>query len=254
MHALQSYFFDKDSNEWIRTVLAPMGRQLAARWQGAHRIPQESASSARPLVRRDGAEPKKGPSPILLVIAVVIVAMVGGAGIVGAQNGLLRSVPTTFDEIASLVPQAVASAVVAPLVPVASPTAVVAATSTVSTAQAPAATRAPAPAPATAAPGPIGTLPDGSVVLYTGPTSATRGNVLAARFTVTTANGTPATGGSLSIVLGDPAKDPRVVTGAPIDANGRVRIDIPITLPVGAYPLSIGYGPYRAQVATVAIR
>jgi hypothetical protein len=77
---------------------------------------------------------------------------------------------------------------------------------------------------------------------------------LAARFSVTAPNGSPAGGGQLSVVLGDPNGNPKIVTGAPIDGNGKVTLNIPITLPVGTYPLYIGYGPTRAQLVNVAVR
>ena len=38
VHAIQTWFLDVDENEWIQTVLGPMGRQLAAQWRGAHRV------------------------------------------------------------------------------------------------------------------------------------------------------------------------------------------------------------------------
>lgn len=253
VHALQSYFFDRDSNEWIRTVLAPMGRELAAKWQGAHRIPQGSAAvAAKPPARRAGPQAKQGPSPILLVIAVVIVAMVGGAGLVGAQNGLFSSVPTTLDEIASFVPQARASAVVDPAAATAAPNPSVPSATANTSEPAPAATRAPA-APAIAIPpGPNVRLPEGTLVVYTGPTGVTRGAFLPASFTVFAPNGRPASG-DLTIVLGDLAKDPRIVSG-PLDASGRIAVDLPATLNPGAYPLGIVYKGSRAQIATVTIR
>lgn len=254
MHALQSYFFDKDSNEWIRTVLAPMGRELAAKWQGAHRIPQESASSAaKPLARRGAAEPKKGPSPVLLVIAVVVVAMVGGAGIVGAQNGLFRSVPTTFDEIASFVPQAIASAVAEPTPP---------ATQTATVAPAPAATQAtqatapavvpartPAPPAPTAPAGPSAKLSDGTTATYTGPTLVVKPAALAAAFTLIASNGRPASG-SVTVVLGT------VSVPAQLDATGRVAASLPTTaLAAGQYPIQLIYkGVLSPAVTFITIR
>ena len=95
-------------------------------------------------------------------------------------------------------------------------------------------------------------VPEGTVVVYSGPTTATRGGFLATRFSVIAPNGRAATG-DLTIVLGDLTKDPRIVSGT-LDANGRIALDVPATLAVGSYPLSIVYKGSRAQVATVTIR
>src|SRR5258705_508016 len=84
---------------------------------------------------------------------------------------------------------------------------------------------------------PRATLPDGTIVVYTGATSATRGGYLPTSFTVVSANGRAASG-ELTIVLGDLAKDPRLVSGL-LDANGKIALDMPATLAVGQYPLSI---------------
>src|SRR5437867_11832019 len=66
VHAIQTYFFDPDGKEWIATVLAPRGRELAAQWQGAYKIPDRVAppkaasakksSPARSEERRVGKE------------------------------------------------------------------------------------------------------------------------------------------------------------------------------------------------------
>ena len=50
IHAIQTWFLDTDENEWIQTVLGPMGRELAAQWRGAHRVPDSAiaANKAKP--------------------------------------------------------------------------------------------------------------------------------------------------------------------------------------------------------------
>ena len=94
VHALQSYFFDDDSKQWIRTVLAPMGRELAAKWQGAHKIPDDAM--ARPKAGLPAKDPKKltkKGSPVgVFVVAVVLLVMLGGVGVVASQNGMLGQV------------------------------------------------------------------------------------------------------------------------------------------------------------------
>jgi hypothetical protein len=79
VHAIQTWFLDPEEHEWIQTVLGPMGRQLAAQWQGAHRVPESA------VVRR-AAPRRRNPLPILLA-AVVLLALVGGVAV--AAPGLL---------------------------------------------------------------------------------------------------------------------------------------------------------------------
>lgn len=251
VHALQSYFFDKDSNEWIRTVLAPMGRELAAKWQGAHRIPQGGTTAAKVKPARAANPSAKRPSPLLLIIAVIIVAMVGGAGIVGAQNGLFGPVPTTLDELASFMPQAISSAVVdiaPPPSPSASPLPV--ATDAPTTAPVPVVvpTRAPAPPAATPPAGPSAKLVDGTTATYTGATLVVKPAALAAAFTLLAPNGRPATG-SVTVVLGT------VSVPAQIDANGRVAASVPTTaLAAAQYPIQLIYKGVLTPVAFITIR
>src|SRR6058998_2636109 len=81
VHAIQTWFLDPDVNEWIQTVLGPMGRQLAAQWKGAYRVPETA-------VTRETKSPKKrNPLPIL-VGAVVLVALIGGVAV--AAPGLMN--------------------------------------------------------------------------------------------------------------------------------------------------------------------
>src|SRR5438128_6374246 len=93
VHALQSYFYDEDTKEWVRTVLGPMGRQLAAKWQGAYKIPDSGLPSARSAASPAAPKPlKKGTNPIgIVVVAVVLLVLVGGVGVVASQNGMLAS-------------------------------------------------------------------------------------------------------------------------------------------------------------------
>src|SRR2546428_12858011 len=58
VHAIESWFFDPDENEWIQTVLGRMGRQLAAQWRGAYRV------SGTAIVRQAKSATKSGPPPI----------------------------------------------------------------------------------------------------------------------------------------------------------------------------------------------
>src|SRR6267378_6674808 len=81
IHAIQTWFLDTEDNEWIQTVLGPMGRQLAAQWRGAHRVP-EGAVARQPKTKK-----KRNPLPIL-VGAAVLIALVGGVAV--AAPGLMN--------------------------------------------------------------------------------------------------------------------------------------------------------------------
>src|SRR5438046_2274645 len=86
VHALQTYFFEPESKQWIRTVLADRGRELAKQWRGAHRIPTEGAV---PAVK---GKLEKTSSPIPVIAAVVVLLLIaGGAAVFASQSGLLAS-------------------------------------------------------------------------------------------------------------------------------------------------------------------
>ncbi|HTD64361.1 MAG TPA: hypothetical protein VK732_06460 [Verrucomicrobiae bacterium] len=236
VHAIQTWFLDVDENEWIQTVLGPMGRQLAAQWRGAHRVPDAAV-----------ARPTKGPpkrSPLLFVIAgVVLVGLIGGVAL--AAPGLMNqnatpapSNPTAVTPGDSSAPSTAPSAA-----PTADPT--------------PDPTQAPTPVPATPRPRPAGpsyTLKNGTVVTYTGPLTATRGATLPASFAVVLANGRVGSG-SFGIFLNDPVtvSNRRAVNGT-LDGNGRILLQIPTNVPVGSYQLLFSYGGETAQIATVSVR
>jgi hypothetical protein len=82
VHAIQTWFLDPDANEWIQTVLGPMGRQLAAQWKGAYRVPQTA------VVRKSKAQPKRNPL-VFVAAAAVLVALIGGVAV--AAPGLMGS-------------------------------------------------------------------------------------------------------------------------------------------------------------------
>jgi hypothetical protein len=82
VHAIQTWFFDPDVKEWIQTVLGPMGRQLAAQWKGAYRVPETA------VVRTSKAQPKRNPL-VFVAAAVVLVVLIGGVAV--AAPGLMGS-------------------------------------------------------------------------------------------------------------------------------------------------------------------
>jgi hypothetical protein len=236
IHAIQSWFFDADENEWIQTVLGPMGRQLAAQWRGAYRVPDTA------IVRPTKSKKQRSPLP-LLVAGAVVIALVGGVAV--AAPGFMNPIatPAASGPVAvSSVPGPSHSA--APSVaPTAEPTANP--------------TEAPAtPAPPTARPRPVGpsyTLRNGTLVVYTGPLTADRNATLPASFAAVLANGRPA-GGSFGIFLNDPVTVAnRRATNGTLDANGRILLQIPTNILAGTYQLLFSYGGETAQIATVTV-
>jgi hypothetical protein len=235
IHAIQTWFLDTEDNEWIQTVLGPMGRQLAAHWRGAYRVPDAAIS------RETTTAKKRNPLPILLG-AVVLVALIGGVAI--AAPGLLNpnATPAPSGPIAaSNLPSASADPTAAPTP---EPT--------------PDPTVAPAtPVPATPRPRPAGpsyTLKNGTVVTYTGPVTATRNATLPASFSVSLANGR-AGSGAFGIFLNDPVtvSNRRAVNGT-LDGNGRILLQIPTNVQPGVYQLLFSYGGETAQITTVSVR
>ena len=234
VHAIQTWFLDTEDNEWIQTVLGPMGRQLAAQWRGAYRVPDAA------IARDTKTAKKRSPLP-LLVAAVVVVALIGGVAV--AAPGLMNPTATPAPSApiaASNVP--VPTATTDPQ-PTPEPT--------------PEPTVAPTPVPATPRPRPVGpsyTLKNGTVVTYTGPVTAVRNSTLPASFTVTLANGR-AGAGSFGVFLNDPVtvSNRRAVNGT-LDGNGRILLQIPTNVQPGVYQLLFSFGGETAQITTVAVR
>ena len=234
IHAIQTWFLDTEDNEWIQTVLGPMGRQLAAQWRGAYRVPEAA------ITRETKSPKKRNPLPIL-VGAVVLVALIGGVAV--AAPGLMNpsATPAPSGPIA-------ASNVPASTEPTAAPTAE----------PTPDPTAEPvSPVPATPRPRPAGpsyTLKNGTVVTYTGPVTAVRNSTLPASFSVALANGRAGTG-AFGIFLNDPVtvSNRRAVNGT-LDGNGRILLQIPTNVQPGVYQLLFSYSGETAQITTVSVR
>src|SRR5205814_10294773 len=91
VHAIQTWFLDTDENEWIQTVLGPMGRELAAQWRGANRVPDSAiaANKAKPT-----GSARRSPLPFL-VSAAALILVLGGPAV--AASKLLPPAPTAAD-------------------------------------------------------------------------------------------------------------------------------------------------------------
>jgi hypothetical protein len=238
IHAIQTWFLDTEDNEWIQTVLGPMGRQLAAQWRGAYRVPDAA-------IGRETKTKKKGSPLPLLVGAVVLIALIGGVAV--AAPGLMN--PTATPAPSNPVAASNVPAPTAAVEPTPEPTPEPTAEPTAAPAT-PRATPRPTPKPV----GPSYTLKNGTVVTYTGPVTAVRNSTLPASFTVTLANGRPGSG-SFGIFLNDPVtvSNRRAVNGT-LDSNGRILLQIPTNVQPGVYQLLFSYGGETAQITTVAVR
>ena len=238
VHAIQTWFHDPDENEWIQTVLGPMGRQLAAQWRGAYRVPDTA------IVRPTKRTKKGNPVPILVGL-VIVVALVGGVAL--AAPGLMNPAASPTPSGAAVVPSTDPGP---------------AQTAAPTPAPTPEPTPEPTPAPATPAlatprprpAGPSYTLRNGTVVTYTGPVTAARNATLPASFAVVLANGRAASG-AFGVFLNDPssAANRRAMTGT-LDGNGRVLLQVPTNVLAGSYQLLFSYGGETAQIATVSVR
>jgi hypothetical protein len=237
VHAIQTWFLDADENEWIQTVLGPMGRQLAAQWRGAYRVPDGA------IAHKSKGAKRRSPLPIA-VGAVVLIALIGGVAV--AAPGLMN--PSATAAPSAAVAQSSVPAPGSSDVPAASPTAE----------PTPDPTQAPStPAPATARPRPTGpsvTLKNGTVVTYTGPLTAVRNSTLPASFAVVLANGRAASG-SFGVFLNDPVSvaNRRAMNGT-LDGSGRIVLQVPTNVVAGPYQLLFSYGGETAQIATVTVR
>jgi hypothetical protein len=235
VHAIQTWFLDVDENEWIQTVLGPMGRQLAAQWRGAYRVPDAA------VARQPKTTTKRSPLPFAIA-GVVLLALIGGVAV--AAPGLMNPNATPAPSGPIAVTPSGTSGPAPSAEPTAEPT--------------PDPTEAPAtPVPATARPRPVGpsyTLKNGTTVTYTGPVTAARNATLSASFAVVQANSRVGSG-SFGIFLNDPVtvSNRRAVNGT-LDGNGRILLQIPTNVQPGPYQLLFSFGGETAQIATVTVR
>ncbi|HEY9326535.1 MAG TPA: hypothetical protein VIS26_08200, partial [Candidatus Limnocylindria bacterium] len=176
IHAIQTYFYDEDGKEWIATVLAPRGRELAAQWHGAYKVPDLAAPP--PTTGK-----KSSPAPLLAVVLVLLIVGGGAAAVVaGTQNTPVASALPTYEPDVSATPSA-------PVAVSGEPTATPPAGETPAPTQRPGGTPVPTPVgtPVRTVAPPVGTsltLADGSVVTYSGPARVNIGAGFTVTFTV----------------------------------------------------------------------
>ena len=243
IHAIQSYFFDPDGKEWIATVLAPRGRELAAQWQGAYKVPDRIAPPTK-------SAKKSSPAPLFAVVLVLLIVGGGAAAVVAGT----QSAPN-----ASAAP--ISAPVPDPSAPVAvsgEPTAVPVDTTPAAT-QRPGGTPAPTPlrtpVPTTAPPPPGGTtvtLGDGSIVTYSGPSRVNIGAQFAVTFTVRNANNTAGTG-TLLVSFGNQSTGGSKTSSGTLTAQGQLTLNMPAASLPGNYPFVVNYKGQQAQVAILRV-
>jgi hypothetical protein len=252
IHAIQTWFLDTEDNEWIQTVLGPMGRQLAAQWRGAYRVPDGAITRESKAKKKTQTTSKKGSPLPIVVAAAVVIALIGGVAV--AAPGL-RTNATPAPSRPSGIAASNAPAPGASTEPAATPTAEPTAEPTPEPATPAPATWRPTARPVTIPKpgGPSVTFGNGTTVVYTGPFSVQRSAYLPGTFTVILANGGPAQG-VFTIMLGNLGQPLRTVFGSLDPARGTIAMDVPATLPAGNWPLYFKYDGATVQIATISVR
>jgi hypothetical protein len=244
VHAIQTYFFDPDGKEWIATVLAPRGRELAAQWQGAYKVPDRVAPPTK-------SAKKSSPAPLFAIVLVLLIVGGGAAAVVAGT----QSTPN-----ASPAPSGAPGDSANPSAPVAvsgQPTATPVGTTPAPTQPAgtPAPTQPPASTPVPTIAPPVGTsikLADGSVVAYSGPARVNIGAGFTVTFTVRNANNTPGSGTFL-VSFGDTSTGGSKTTSGTLDGSGRLVMNMAGQSRPGNYPFTITYKGLSGQVAILRV-
>jgi hypothetical protein len=244
VHAIQTYFFDNDGKEWIATVLAPRGRELAAQWQGAYKVPDRVAPPA-PAGR------KSSPAPLFALVLVLLIVGGGAAAVVaGTQNAPNPSAAPTSAPGATTIPTA-------PVALSGEPTATPV-DATPGPTQRPGGTPVPTTQPRTPVPtiapavGASITMADGSVITYSGPARVNIGVPFSVTFTVRNANNTAGTGTFL-VSFGNASTGGSKTSSGTLDPNGRlVMNNAGASLP-GNYPFIVNYKGQQGQVAILRV-
>ena len=253
IHALQSYFFDEDSKQWIRTVLAPMGRELAAKWQGAHKIPDDAIARKAAATAKAPQSAKKKSSPVgIILVAVVLLVALGGVGVVASQNGILAQVtaqdtPKPSGSALASVAASAAPSATAEQSPSPSPSA--AAGGGGGGGGGPARTPVPQGAVVTQPPNSSQLrLPDGTTFYYYGPTLVIRNTQLAVAIVAANPQGR-ALSGVVTVLLGNTNQAQGI-----LDSTGHLVVNVLASNPSGQYPLNVLYNGQLGQVALITVR
>lgn len=244
IHAIQTYFYDEDGKEWIATVLAPRGRELAAQWQGAYKVPERAAAPAT-------TRKKSSPAPLFAVVLVLLIVGGGAAAVVaGTQNTPSASPLPTYAPGDTTNPSA-------PVAVSGDPTATPVGETPAPT-QRPGGTPVPTKPPSTpvpTVPPPVGTsikLADGSVVTYSGPARVNIGAGFTVTFTVRNANNTPGTGTFL-VSFGNASTGGSKTSSGTLNGSGQLVMNYAGASLPGNYPFTINYKGQQGQVAILRV-
>lgn len=243
IHAIQTYFFDPDGKEWIATVLAPRGRELAAQWQGAYKVPDRAAPPTAGVK-------KSSPAPLFAVVLVLLIVGGGAAAVVaGTQSSPTASAAPTNAPGVSANPSVAVSA---------EPTATAVGETPAPTQRpggTPVPTQPPVRTPVPTVPPPVGTaitLGDGSVVTYSGPSRVNIGQPFTVTFTVRNSNNTPGTGTFL-VSFGNSSTGGSKTSSGTLDPNGRLTMNMASAALPGNYPFVVNYKGLQGQVAILRV-
>jgi hypothetical protein len=246
IHAIQTYFYDEDGKEWIATVLAPRGRELAAQWHGAYKIPDQAAPPKTSVK-------KSSPAPLFALVLVLLIVGGGAAAVVaGTQNTVSATPLPTYEPGVSATPSA-------PVVAVSGePTATPAVVETPAPTQRPGGTPVPTqpartPVPTVAPPvGTSLTLADGSVVTYSGPARVNIGAGFTVTFTVRNQNNTAGTGTFL-VSFGNASTGGAKTSSGTLNGSGQLVMNFGGASLPGNYPFTINYKGQQGVVATLRV-
>ena len=247
VHAIQTYFFDPDGKEWIATVLAPRGRELAAQWQGAYKVPDRAAPQST-------SGKKSSPAPLFAVVLVLLIVGGGAAAVVaGTQSSPSTSAAPTVAPGVSANPGASVDVSAEPTAIGETPAPTQAPGGTPVPTQAPGRTPVRTPVPTVAPPvGTSITLGDGSVVAYSGPARVNIGVPFTVTFTVRNANNTPGTG-TLHVSYGNASTGGSKASSGTLDPGGRFTMSVPGAALPGNYPFVVNYKGLQGQVAIIRV-
>ena len=242
VHAIQTYFYDEDGKEWIATVLAPRGRELAAQWQGAYKIPEGPAAATT-------TGKKSSPAPLFAVVLVLLIVGGGAAAVVaGTQNA---SALPTYSPAVTTNPSA-------PVAVSGDPTATPDVDDTPAPTQRPGGTPVPTqpartPAPTVAPPvGTSLTLADGSVVTYSGPARVNIGAGFTVTFTVRNKNNTAGTGTFL-VSFGNASTGGAKTSSGTLNGSGQLVMNFGGSSLPGNYPFTVNYKGQQGVVAILRV-
>jgi len=247
VHAIQTYFFDPDGKEWIATVLAPRGRELAAQWRGAYKVPDRAALPPTTVK-------KTSPAPLFAVVLVLLIVGGGAAAVVAGTQSTPNASPAPTN--APGVSGDPSAPVAVSIEPTATPVgATPAPTQPPAGTQAPNVTQPPVRTPAPTVAPPVGTsvtLADGSVVTYSGPARVNIGAPFTVTFTVRNANNTPGSG-TLVVSFGNASTGGSKTSSGTLDPGGRLVMNMGGASIPGNYPFTVNYKGMTGQVAILRV-